>query len=44
MIDETNQVMNDIDLDEYSKREVREFFKKTLMILSDQEDFDHFLG
>jgi hypothetical protein len=43
MIDETNQTMEDIQLDELSKREVREFFKKTLMILSDQEDYDHFL-
>ena len=40
MIDETNQVMNDIQLDELSKVEIREFFKKTLMILSDQNDFD----
>ena len=35
--------MDDLKLNENIKNQVREFFKKTLMILGDQEDFDDFL-
>jgi hypothetical protein len=44
MIDDVNSVMDDLKLHESVKTQVREFFKKTLMVLGDQEDFDHFLS
>ena len=43
MTDKTNQIMILLHLDEYSKKEVREFFKKTMSIQLDQDDFDDFL-
>jgi hypothetical protein len=44
MTDKTNNIMILLRLDEYSKKEVREYFKKTMMIKRDQNDFDDFLS